>query len=908
MTEITRLYLKNFSFVDKVLETEELLIDRTNSTNNLVILLGSNGSGKSSTIQELTPSPLEHVMNRVTSRISKDKSGIKELDIIQDKRYLYKIHIDYGNSTKCFIKKYDYITKELISELNKNGNVNSYYEVLDRELGWTKNYINVGYLSSVTESVILMKPTDRNNYISLWMPELSEYLDGYKIASKKVNILKRQIDMLNSDIGKLTSVDYEAFINNLENALKEVNNKYLSILSHITKCTTYNDIIQDISTNELKLMIDKFIFDANELDKERESIIKTSEELSRYSGEKGKLKIENDLLNSEKKNSILEERLSSIENELNTLRNTIEENTIVIDDKETSSYFDISQSLIEIEKEINNIKSLINIKEKENNNLILFNNDITSGKIDSYVKLLEDLNDYYNKITNLIGLEYLRNNNTFTVKNEELINNKYIKEKLMEEAEKEILNHSNRIYALENSTINEDILKFKPSDCNRNCGLINEILRYISPENEISLIKNNLPILFNNKSKIQEELDYILEESHKMKRVNEYIIEVNNKLYRERELLSIFPSFIKDIFAIDDIFLIFNEIPLLYTKSHDIQDYIYLKAKLATLEEVYVSTLETQQMLKIKNNLLEKHHKMLEKHAETAKKRLLLIDEIKKEENFTKWLKTINELLINNRERIESYNLLANNLLSQKENLISLTKKWNIKGQISKVLLKLDEQKIELSNSLNNITSELEGYKSKVSSLNTLEETRDNLVAKLKKLEIIANIWSPKIGYPSWEIEEFLNELLLQTNKDLEAAWGSSLRINDFKIGANEFSISIDRDGTILNDAIECSDGERAILTLAISFAIIEINLRHRPYNVLRLDELNSVLDTERKRSFLDIILNRIKSLDCGTCFIITHDLDNINNIEADLIIFKGAELDQINLLNKNIIFNVNEM
>ena len=73
-------------------------------------------------------------------------------------------------------------------ELNPNGNVNTYYDVLDRELGFTKSYINIGYLSESITNLIDMKPAERSSYISIWLPQLSDFIDSYKIVSKKSNI------------------------------------------------------------------------------------------------------------------------------------------------------------------------------------------------------------------------------------------------------------------------------------------------------------------------------------------------------------------------------------------------------------------------------------------------------------------------------------------------------------------------------------------------------------------------------------------------------------------------------------------------------------------------------------------------------------------------------------------------
>ena len=152
-------------------------------------------------------------------------------------------------------------------------------------------------------------------------------------------------------------------------------------------------------------------------------------------------------------------------------------------------------------------------------------------------------------------------------------------------------------------------------------------------------------------------------------------------------------------------------------------------------------------------------------------------------------------------------------------------------------------------------------------------------------------------------MEDFLDLLTEQTNSDLSKMWGSELKIESFDIGPSEFNIIVNRDGVLIKDASECSDGERATLSLAISFAIIEINLRFKKYNVLRFDEVDGPLDSERRRTFCETILDRLPALDCGNLFMTTHN-NEFSGVTADIIILKGAEEDPSMLINKNVVYH----
>ena len=80
MVNLVRIKLVNFIGIwhGTNRELTEIEIDRTNSPNNIILILGENGSGKTSLMAEMTPLPLEHVGDRTKSRIIPDRVGIKE--------------------------------------------------------------------------------------------------------------------------------------------------------------------------------------------------------------------------------------------------------------------------------------------------------------------------------------------------------------------------------------------------------------------------------------------------------------------------------------------------------------------------------------------------------------------------------------------------------------------------------------------------------------------------------------------------------------------------------------------------------------------------------------------------------------------------------------------------------------
>lgn len=902
MVKIRRLLVENFLILKEIMGKDKIEIFF--SDNLLCLIIGKNGSGKSFLMSLLTPSPQDLIKNRSGSPVIKGKVGRKEIDIELDQKYLYKCVITYNNKTTCFIHKYNLYTNEDLGELNPNGNVNTYYEVLDKELGWSKNYINVGYLSSGITNLIMMKPAERNDYIAVWLPELSEFIDAFKVISKKINILKKQIDLLNNDIGKLTNEDYDILIDNYENNLKELEKKYYELLNFETKCDTFINIIPKINRDDLIKRINSLKDLSKNLLQERQQILDEQILLTEYSGKKGNEKLQFDLNFHKSEIDKLTEKLKNIENNILNLQNEM------MEIKNNDNNFNNNENIFEIENTLNVLNNELNELISIKNNILKNNSeyseleDINKGSVDTLSLFVNDtLLNLRDKITNLIPFEMLDNNDILTNNNNKLYELKELYEKQIEKLDKEILEKSNRIYSLKNSKINSELLKLRPNNCNFTCGIINELLLYINPETEINKLTDELNKFIKEKSGLNDKLSNTNENIRNINLAISFINEINDKIIKNKDLISLFPDYIRKYFIIEDICYLLNKIPELNDKINNYKDYIYLIDKINSLKDSIKNTNIIFELLKQKKSMDEKWVKLNNKFLDLSKERLDIIKNFDSNENKYKFLLNIKDLSENNTKRINLYNEKAKNLLEEKNILINMNKNLYYYLRLSDIKsdleIKINTTKLELDD----MNNKLNILKNKKNSIKTLMDTRDNLLNKKKLYDILSNIWSPKVGYPSWEMEDFLDTLTEQTNNDLSKMWGSELKIESFNIGANEFSIVINKDGVLIKDASECSDGERATLSLAISFAIIEINLRYKKYNVLRFDEVDAPLDYERRRTFCETILERLPDLDCGNLIMTTHN-NEFSNVDADIIILEGADEDPALLSNKNIIYH----
>ncbi|MGL4949677.1 MAG: hypothetical protein ACRC5M_04785 [Anaeroplasmataceae bacterium] len=901
MIKLRRLKIENFTILKEVMGKDNMELNFTD--NPICIIVGKNGSGKSFIMSLLSPAPVDLVRNRSGNPAIPDKTGLKELDFELDGKYLYKIKIEYDpKKTTCLIHKYNKYTNEDLGELNPNGNVNTYFDVLDKELGYTKHYLNIGYLSGSITNIIAMKPTERSAYISVWLPQLSEFINSFKIVSKKSNMLKRQIDMLNEDIGKLSDTDYDIIIENHNKNIYELETAYRSNLNEQSKTKAYINIVKDVSKEELETKIFDFKRKVKLLNQERIEIMDEKDLLSKYSGKSGK-KLLNDTINKcSSELSVLGEKINNIDSNISNIENEL--NEIKSDDKEmdNDTFINIETTINSLKEEIDNLESIKKRTLIDNPHYSEIEN-ISKSDIDIFKSFLSDLKDIRNKITSLVDSSYLKDNDYITSSNDKFSQLIDLYEIDLDKLEDSIMTITNKIYLLKNSDMSY-MMNLKPPACNVNsCGVLEELMKYVNPNEEIKKLQLKLDGMINSKSELINKISKIKEDSRDLSQALDIIADMNNRIFNKKDLIAKMPSYIRKSFEDSDMCSVLNAIPIMLDKIEDFSEYIYLIEKLAISNQSMGNSLVTYNLLKQKKSINEKWSKLHENRQKMMSARQILISDFNKNENLEKRLKDLNILSEQNGKRIEEYNFKSDALLNEQKLLSEMSKNYYLSKSLKEINDKLEIKIYQIKNDLDDHNTKIEFIKNKKNSMSTLIESRDNLLKRKKRYDILSDVWSPKIGYPALQMEEWLDDLTTQTNLDLERMWGSDLKIESFTIGANEFSISVNRNGSIIKDASECSDGEKSTLSLAISFAVIEINLKYRKYNVLRFDELDGPFDVDRRRSFIDVLNNRLGELDCGSTFIISHN-NEFGDTPADVI--QLSETDEKNdLVNKTVIYNL---
>lgn len=905
MVNLIRLKLVNFVGIYNGMDLTEFEIDRSKSNNNIILLLGENGSGKTSIINELTPIPLEHLGARISSRIRENEIGIKELDYLVDGYVLYKIKIVYDpkKTTKCFITKC-IDGKEI--ELNPNGNVDSYLECIENELHMKKSYSSVGYLSGNNEAknFVSMKPTERSNYISEWMPEISEFMNAFKLSTKIINKLKKDIDNYNKQIGNMSSINYELELNFLNSNISNLNKELEKINSKITQLKVYQNQLEknvrsDKELEDIKLKFKTETYNLSKLKNELLDKYGNLSEIDTIDPKSFKEKVKE----LETTLQLMNTELNHFDEKLALLNSEITSSKSMLNTDSRISRLDLNAIYSTIEMNENLLKdiesSLIEYSDKyQNQDIYMDIEDISDIKT-----ILSIVDDKFIQLNNLISLDTIKCMDDINTSMDNNLKEKESIEKYISDLNSKLTVVNNEIYKYEHGNLDTEILMKRPEFCKEHkCGIIEELLKYLNP-------KDNLQELYDKSKDIQSKIfDYtsrkeeIDETLRNLKNSYKIYDEIMQFLYKNNEKIAKLPDVLCNLFtkSPSDIYIHINEIKMIIK---DISEYSSLINKkddlIKSVDDLNniktIVTANSQIELKIKKAITEYDSVKLQRNN-------LLTEYFELNKKFELFSNAEN--MINERDKeFKLYNERVSILNEFKRNILICAKSSYIynsnKNYIETVL---NKEKVELEDEILKMNNKRDEMTTFYVSKKQIEKMRTEVQEQFNKINILNKIWSPKVGYPSWEINSFTNELAIKTNNDLNSMWGSNLAIKKFLIDENNFKIEMIKNGNKIDDASLCSQGETKTINTAISFSIIESNVENNGYDVLRLDEVDGALDETRRAGFMEMIQNRINEMGCDSCFIITHN-GEFEDIPCDIILLKGANVPEEKLKNKNILF-----
>lgn len=220
-------------------------------------------------------------------------------------------------------------------------------------------------------------------------------------------------------------------------------------------------------------------------------------------------------------------------------------------------------------------------------------------------------------------------------------------------------------------------------------------------------------------------------------------------------------------------------------------------------------------------------------------------------------------------------------------NLSTMTELKESHDRLTNEMAKLEERESNIRSELNNQRTELNRYKNMLEIINSLEQEKKELTTRYSEAVLIKDAVSPSKGIPVEFIDDVIrNQMIDSINELMHVAYPNITLIKDpdkLIINDKEFTIPYKKNGVIVGDISEASDGERAMLSLA--FSLVLIRLVSKVYNIMLLDEMDTALDKYGRSKYIDIIEQYMTTINASQIFLISHnsmfDMYNVNVLQT---------------------------
>ncbi|QQO92787.1 virion associated protein [Staphylococcus phage Madawaska] len=910
--KIKRLKLKNFIGIYAGMGLKEVEIDFSKSKNNMIMLLGDNASGKTTIMSNLNP--YRETNDQRKTIVLEDEKGLKEIEYIKDND-VYEIKHHYGKNSsqnKSFIKKNG-------EELNENGGIKLFNEIVDKELGVSKDYFTVGRLGDNVSNFIDYTTGDRKSYINKFVPNIDRYLEAYKVANEKLKIITKDLKSLRFDLDKYKEFDeikkekenLETLIDQLQNELDEANKDKTT---HETKMNSImEDKYKEIHPTEYKNQLINEVNELNqELEKERK-LKEDNENLNKYtieSANEKKDKIDTILNNTNNELTSVEKDKENNQDKLDDLisrKSKIESRMNAIKFNEDYDASDEIDSILEGYKEdLESIKDDVDISRgsfvsefglqiKDNikeDSLRLYVNDLIS-KIDNFREFINDNEFKYDSIRGDFESEIKDNNEKISMNQNEF---------------NEINTKLNQIKG------KSDLLKIldqKDHEHYNECVFVPLVADFKDNEfDSISELESKGNQLYKDNQELEKDNKLLSNHIDLLRKFNDILTSRNSLIeYIGFEIIDI--DSIEEIFTNGNTFSSeLNSLNSLIEKTNEIRTNetnrdrltIELERKENALKEDYSNKKILDQYKEDKEDLIKQIEGIKNKNNEISENLNYLNS--RKEKAVTN-LNIINEF-INLTERSEEIKLK----IKDKNDIVDdIDKDLSKLSNLYELNQKADNKIQSIKDNLTMKKNDLESTKEKYFAVNSIITKIDEIESVLWKYNMVVDSLNPKKdSIPLIFITNYLKDIAVSTNELLSVAYNNSFKI-DFDLTDKDFFINVYKgNGTELKDIKEASQGETALTNISLSLSLL--NKVSQDYNILYLDEMDSTLDSNNRRRFVDVIDRQIDLMGLEQVFLISHN-DEFYSADIDLILLKGYESkidinDEEMMQGKNVLFKVN--
>lgn len=833
--------LKNFAAVKNAMDANEICIDFSTAQNKICLLIGPNGSGKTTLLSMLHPfADLGNLDVRNGNKLILDgKEGYKEIIIKKNKevytiKHFYTPHKDKSHSVKSYIELNG-------NELNPNGNVTSFKEMVKDELQIEPEYLKLIRLGNNVTSFIDLSSTERKNFMGKIMDDIGIFLEYYKSINNKLKQLDEMISHTIDKLNRLQIEDTKIATKEIEKLEKELAKLEASYVEENSKLAIFKKNISEIDDSEnLRdnlMSVSKKFHKMESILEKKDSI--ESMDVSFYDTKIREMEMEIAIKENEKKSNLI-----FIENSLKLLDSTQDQ---------------LRSSLVQLRKE-----------EESDKEIGRMNDNLTQIrlKLREYENNLGDYSATYSKKDLEDFIVYLKNTQLVLSRTYEFGKQPVAKVVELMRKNKNVMNYINKhLIDIDEKNENDTSSVFlttlmsrfmlKPGSemvfaCKEECQaktLYQQISNILS-NSEVS-DKNNTASFY-----------------HDMEFVYQNLMSVLPRFAEYKLIIDQFPEDIKKEFLLEQIYDKIGKLEIIYddglmnsllSYATEYDNYLSLMREYQMEEETMkkFSGLSNFGYIKEQIESLESSiEETRQKISDYKERNILLTEDIDECEKTLEVYRDIKETLEKHDEIKALYERYSKEYEILKENRDNI---YLSEVEISRLKILI-----------NNSKTEIQDRKSKLDMYEEYNKELSNMSTKYDDLQFLKRAYSSKEGIPLYYMKICLGNTISITNTLLDIAYNGRIALDEFNITASEFSIPFYNKGVLLPDVKYASQGELSFLSIALSFALASQVLSK--YNIMLLDEIDGVLDTSNREKFIAILENQIDRIHSEQNFLITHN------------------------------------
>lgn len=881
--KITKAIFENFICLESGLNKRHVEIDFSKCKNQIILFVGPMGSGKTTILSHLIPYSHVGTLDERNSNpiIIPEEDGKKEL-VYDVNGTIYRIVHKYvwakdHHSVKSFIEK-DGV------ELNPNGNQNSFKEIVEMELGFNSDLTRLIRLGPNVANVIDLPTIGRKEYIAKMQTDSEIYL----LINKEIRELSRTISSQTQLLARKLNGVSDDVLENLRTEVKKINR-------HI---------------------------------KEEEEALKRDTE------ERGSVKSLVSTYLGGRTTSEYVERMEFLQKSIVSLNTSIRDKKFTLDNlvRDYGEPKNVLKALGKCESDIENNKRLITAltsdREQFDKRRIELVNIINTSADDKYVDSIRDEYAHYVDMINELKIEL----DDFDCP----YNSAEISALLREI---QLLDQDLDAIVIENPESVRAVVKGGPNIVSGAKSQLDKL-----QGRKIKLSKEMSNLSYVGKYDVTEDLAipkeckifigcpfyYTHPNTIKSKNDSDDLLAKYRALREEIEAIDVkidtlmtYPAIYTRICACRKTFnSVVEKVKKIDALRYSSIDNILVDASKRMWYD-YDQIVDTLELCVKREKLANCEVKVIELKAALDKALAVDTDKIRQEyDDVIKHLKG-NEEAIHDIE--ESNKKIREEQIKLEDAYRQLSEIDRIKEDISKMErdsesnqkelreMKDHYESIENANAtittlqakIDSHTVNINAYKAELTAttvkLNTLLDyvkEYDSLMADLSLINMVIDASSPKKGIPLQFVRMFLNDCVDDIN-DMISTVLPDVEICEFDINDTEFKIPYIKNGHQIEDVNSASQGERAIISVALSFALMKKKTSQfsdgDAYNIPLLDEIDGPIHNVNRRDLLLIISRYLKKINAEQAFFITHN-DIFEGYPVDIIATSADE----HLINKH--------